>query len=271
MARRLAGCCVLMGEASRLTDRRLAPAHLAGWDGKAGRNAVRMLVMNALPPGQYERSDFPRFGITKFAGRFPKETHTTQLKISGEVAHPLVLDNVLAGLPRVEQVSDFHCVTTWSKRGLRWGGVRFSDFYEHVLLPRAQPNPKATVFILGAQDGARTSLLLQDLLACDVLLADTLDGQPLGIEHGGPLRLVAPMQYGYKSMKHLSRLSLHVDDATFRPSAFRFMDHPRARVMLEERGRIAPGWLLRYLYRSLIGPTVRRFARAMAAHRKDSR
>lgn len=152
--------------------------------------------MNPLPPGQHERSDFPRFGIDKFAARFPKNTTAASLEIAGEVAHPLVLANVLAGMPRVEQVSDFHCVTTWSRRGLCWGGVRFSDFYEQVLLPRAQPHAKATVFILGAQDGARTTLLLEDLLMPDVLLADTLDGQPLTVEHGAPLRLVAPMQYG---------------------------------------------------------------------------
>jgi DMSO/TMAO reductase YedYZ molybdopterin-dependent catalytic subunit len=225
--------------------------------------------MNPMPPGQRERQDFPRFGIDKFATRFPKDAATACLQIAGEVANPLVLDNPLAGLPRVEQVSDFHCVTTWSKRGLHWGGVRFSVFYEQVLLPRARPDPKATVFILGAQDGARTTLLLEDLLAVDVMLADTLDGQPLTVEHGAPLRLVAPMQYGYKSMKHLSRLSLHVDDTTFRPSAFRFMDHPRARVMLEERGRVFPGWFLRRLYRPLIAPTVRKFARAMEMQRKD--
>jgi DMSO/TMAO reductase YedYZ molybdopterin-dependent catalytic subunit len=225
--------------------------------------------MNALPRGQRERQDFPRFGIDKFATRFPKDPAIATLQMSGEVVHPLALENPLAGLPRVEQVSDFHCVTTWSRRGLRWGGVRFSVFYERVLLPRVQPNPNATVFILGAQDGARTTLLLEDLLAADVLLADTLDGQPLTIEHGAPLRLVAPSQYGYKSMKHLSRLSLHADDSMFRPSAFRFMDHPRARVAFEERGRVFPGWLLRRLYRPLIAPTVRKFARAMETQRKD--
>jgi DMSO/TMAO reductase YedYZ molybdopterin-dependent catalytic subunit len=113
--------------------------------------------MNALPPGQRERADFPRFGIDKFATRFPKDAQTAALQISGEVATPLWLDSPLEGLPRVEQVSDFHCVTTWSKRGLRWGGVRFSVFYEQVLLPKAQPDPKATVFIVSAQDGARTT------------------------------------------------------------------------------------------------------------------
>lgn len=48
-----------------------------------------------------------------------------------------------------------------------------------------------------------------------------------------------------------------------RPSAYRFMEHPRARVMLEERGRWLPNWFLRRLYRPLIGPTAARFEQAL--------
>lgn len=217
-----------------------------------------------LPPGQRETPVFPRFGILRFARRFPKETSRLEVQISGEVEHELIVPNALAGLPRAEQISDFHCVTTWSKRSLRWGGARFVDFYERVIVPQAQPAANATFFIFRGQDGARTSLLLEDLLAPDVLLADTLDGQRLTVEHGAPLRLVAPAQYGYKSVKHLSRIELYRDDTAFRPSAFRFMDHPRARVEHEERGRAVPGWLLRYLYRPLVSGTSARFARAMA-------
>ena len=216
-----------------------------------------------LPPGQRETSVFPRFGLSQFARRFPKETSRIQVQVIGDVEHELLVRNVLDGLPRVEQVSDFHCVTTWSHRSLRWGGVRFADFYEQVVVPQARPLANATLLILRGQDGARTSLLLEDLLVQDVLLADTLDERPLTVEHGAPLRLVAPAQYGYKSVKHLSRIEFRCDDAAFRPSAFRFMDHPRARTALEERGRWIPGWLLRYLYRPLVTPTVARFAKAM--------
>ena len=97
--------------------------------------------------------------------------------------------NPLAQLPRVEQTSDFHCVTTWTRRGLRWGGVRFADFYEQIVVPLCPPGPAsgqaaadpaaARFVVLRAQDGARTSLPLEDLLSPDVLLADHLDGQPL--------------------------------------------------------------------------------------------
>lgn len=219
-----------------------------------------------LPPGQQEIPSFPRFGLTRFAQRFPNDTTHPALDVTGAVAHDLHMADALAGLPRVEQRSDFHCVTTWSRRALRWGGVRFVDFYEQVVLPRVCPDPTATLVALRGQDGARTALLLADLLAADVLLADQLDGMPLGVDHGAPLRLIAPQHYGYKSVKHLSRLEFRHPDARYQVSGFRFMDHPRARVALEERGRCVPGWLLRVAYRPLIPGTVALFSCAMAAY-----
>ena len=227
-------------------------------------------MSNPLPPGQRDNAAFPRFGLTPFARRFPRETSRIYLEVFGNVEHELHLSDALSGLPRVEQVSDFHCVTTWSHRSLRWGGVRFLDFYEHVLVPRARPHSEATLVALRGQDGARTGMLLVDLLAPDVLLADTLEGEPLTVEHGAPVRLIAPAHYAYKSVKHLSRIEFRSEDDGYRGSAFRFMDHPRARVALEERGRGVPGWLLRYVYRPLISVTVAQFAKAMAEH-EDAR
>lgn len=222
--------------------------------------------MIPLPRGQYESKDFPRFGITRFAKRFPRETDKVEITVSGEVTSPGTIGESLCELSRVEQVSDFHCVTTWSCRNLRWGGYRFRDFYETLIVPEAQPAADARYVILRGQDGARSSLPLEDLLASDVLLADTLNDEPLSIAHGAPIRLIAPSHYGYKSVKHLSGLEFWRDDSQFRPSAFRFMDHPRARVSHEERGIGYPGWLLRYLYRPLVRPTVKAFRKALAKH-----
>lgn len=227
-------------------------------------------MSGSLPPGQREVATFPRFGLTRFARRFPKEASRFDLEVVGNVENRLHLSDALSGLLRTEQVSDFHCVTTWSRRSLRWGGVRFADFYERVIVPKARPRPEATLVALRGQDGARTALPLVDLLAPDVLLADTLDGEPLTVEHGAPVRLVAPAHYGYKSVKHLSRIELLNEGADYRVSAFRFMDHPRARVALEERGRGAPGWFLRHLYRPLVSGTMARFAKALAEHEKRS-
>jgi DMSO/TMAO reductase YedYZ molybdopterin-dependent catalytic subunit len=217
----------------------------------------------ALPPGQFETASFPRFGLSQFANRFPNEPGTVRLKIKGDVRNPIIVSEQLQALPRVAQVSDFHCVTTWTARSLHWSGVRFADFFHRVIVPEVRPRPEATFVTFRCQDGYAVSLPLMDLMADDVLLADRLNDAPLTLEHGAPLRLVAPAHYGYKNAKHLRAIEFWTDDRAYRPAAFRFMDHPRARVAMEERGRIFPGWVLRYLYRPLIGPTVKRFQRAL--------
>ncbi len=111
---------------------------------------------------------------------------------------------------------------------------------------------------------------LEDLLALDVILADTLEGQPLLIAHGAPLRLVAPAHYGYKSAKHINGIEFWRDDRNYRFVASAFMDHPHARVEHEERGQVVPGWLLRRLYRPSIERTKRQFQEALTNHLKKS-
>lgn len=227
--------------------------------------------MRKLPPGQYEIGEFPRFGLLQFARRFPKSNPRFELSIRGDVDQPITVTDELHALPRVEQVSDFHCVTTWTYRSVRWSGFRFADVYERIVVPRSRPHPDATFVILRGQDGYAPSLPLSDLLARDVLLADRLDGQALPIAHGAPLRLVAPSHYGYKSAKHLCAVEFWRDDREYRRAAFKFMDHPRARVAFEERGRGVPGFLLRYLYRPLVRPAVHEFRRALDEHLSGNR
>lgn len=227
--------------------------------------------MPELPPGQYELDSFPRFGLTRFARRFPEETQQVHLMVGGDVAQPLTVSQELHDLPRVHQTSDFHCVTTWSRRALRWSGYRFSDFYERLVLPQARPDRAATFVILRCQDGYKTALPLGDLMADTVLLADRLDDEPLTIAHGAPLRLVAPAHYGYKNAKHLKAVELWRGERPHGSAPFRFMSHPRARVALEERGTGVPGWMLRYLYRPLVRPTIGLFRRGLDRHLRERR
>lgn len=209
-----------------------------------------------LPPGQQECPRFYRFGLYKFAYRFAPELESIDINIAGDVAQPLGLTReLLATLPRVEQESDFHCVTTWSVRNLRWGGVKFADFYRQIVKSQAMPEDDAIHVVFRGGDGYSCCMLLEDLLGDDVLLADTLDRQSLGMEHGAPLRLVAPAHYGYKSVKHLKSIEFFISTK----GKYRFpqpypalMDHPRARVAYEERAKYIPGWIIRYIYRPLI-------------------
>lgn len=183
-------------------------------------------------------------------------------------ANTLVLADALDGLPRTTVCADFHCVTTWSRLGVKWSGVPFSQFFQLRIAPLLPAETTIVGVVLRAQDGYRTTLLLEDLMAADVLLADTLNDAPLSIEHGAPLRLVAPAHYGYKSLKHLTKLEFHQNVPVVKHGALAFLDHPRARVALEERGRYFPGWLLRRLYRPLIPAAIKKFKLAMANYRQ---
>jgi DMSO/TMAO reductase YedYZ molybdopterin-dependent catalytic subunit len=228
-----------------------------------------VIIDKPLPPGQVATEEFRRFGLPWFAHRFPTETDRIAIHISGDVAAPFKAIEQLALLPRVEQVSDLHCVTSWSKCSLRWHGIRFRDFYEKLVIPAARPSADATLVVFVGQDGYRNALPLEDLLADDVLLAMSLDGNALTIDHGAPLRLVAPAHYGYKNVKHVHRIEFRRNLSRHRrfPGPG-FMSHPRARVALQERGKYLPGWLYRILYRPLIGPTNWAFRVAGAHHNK---
>lgn len=222
-----------------------------------------------LPPGQIPRADFPRFGLTPYAKRHPSQPTDCAVFVKVLSAAPVVLSDALSGLARTTLQADFHCVTTWSHLGLVWGGVRFSEFFAQRIAPLSVASATIVGVVLRGQDGYRTSLLLEDLMADDVLLADELNSQPLSIEHGAPLRLIAPRHYGYKSMKHLSMLEFWATVPVIKRGPLTLLDHPRARVELEERGRWFPGWLLRYAYRPFIFSTAEKFRIGTLKHKQS--
>ena len=222
-----------------------------------------------LPPGQRALVEFPRFGVIEFARRRLKSTEL-RVEISGALQNPVVLTAAeLATLPRVTIAADFHCAAGWSHRSAQWTGVRMRDIWDRFIVPNASTTGELGLAVLRCQDGYRTALPLADLLAPDVLLADGLDGKPLSVEHGAPIRLVAPAHYGYKSAKHLRSIELRPDARDYRPLLPRLLDHPRARVAHEERGQWLPGWLLRYLFRPLIRPMIRRMQAVTEANKSQ--
>ena len=111
-------------------------------------------------------------------------------------------------LPRVRVFSDFHCVTRWSRLGNLWEGVRTSELLNHVHI-----SPQ-TRFVLayGHDWGWTTNMPLEAFLAEDALFADTHDGEPIALEHGGPLRLVVPRLYAWKSAKWVSGVEFLAND-----------------------------------------------------------
>lgn len=145
-----------------------------------------------LPKGQRPLTYFPRIGLPRYVARRVSVPAEPSLRIGGEVALPCELPLAeLGSVPRRDQVSDLHCVITWSRLGLRWGGWALRDVYEQLIVPRARPSGSVRYLKFVGADGFYASLALDFALADDVLLADALDGEPLPLKHGAPLRLVA--------------------------------------------------------------------------------
>ena len=210
-----------------------------------------------LPPGQQGTEEFSRYGLFQYARRTHLLSEEPGIRVMGEVTHEITLTpDVLDELERVEQTSDFHCVTTWSKRGVNWSGFLFKDLYEKFILRQAIPLGDIKYIVLRSQDNYRTFFHLEDILADDVLLADTLESKPLSWQHGAPIRLVAPAHYGFKSAKHLTTIELRNNLDGYKSPSLHWTEHPRARVAHEERGRFLPAVLYRYFFRAFI-PAVR--------------
>lgn len=214
------------------------------------------MAKKSLPSGQRERQDFPRFGVV-YDYEAPV-VDEPDIEVSGDVQPFKIGSDDLRALERIEIHTDFHCVTTWSYCGITWSGYRFRDVYEQLIQPKLTVGMTPTLLVFRADDRFRGSLVINDALADNVLIADTLNGEVLDTKHGAPLRLVAPNHYGYKSVKHLRKVEIYESSDSYRPMIPRFMEHPRARIAHEERGRWLPGWMYRYLYRPLIGSTVRK-------------
>src|SRR5258708_21293592 len=184
--------------------------------------------MTQLPPGQRKVDGFPRFG-----GPFkpPTVPASPALEITGAVRDPVTVAlSEVSTLPRTEQTADFHCVAGWSAIGLRWEGVGFTTFYRSIIEPRLSPITAVTHIVFRGLDGYRAIVSIEDALQEDVLLADRLDGEPLSLAHGAPLRLVSPPQYGYLSAKHLCAIAIHTSAPPIPINFVLFRQHPRARV-----------------------------------------
>ncbi len=158
-----------------------------------------------LPPGQTPIKRLLRWGEDHptITGSVPKiDLKKWVLVVDGEVEKPLKLKwNDLLKLPKVESMSDFHCVEGWSVQGLKWEGVHFKFVVNLV-----KPKEAAKFVSFECADGYTTSLPLQELLGEDILLAYKLDGKYLEEGIGAPLRLVVPDKYAYKSAMWITRI-----------------------------------------------------------------
>ena len=156
-------------------------------------------VAHRLPPGQTLTQKWPVLTY----GRTPRvDSARWKLRCFGLVEDEVsfTLDELKA-LPRVRLVSDIHCVTRWSKLDNTWEGVHIRE-----IMKRVRPRPEARYVMQHADPDYTTNIALEDLVDDDVLLALRHDGRDLEPDHGGPVRLVVPKLYFWKSAKWLRGL-----------------------------------------------------------------
>jgi len=179
-----------------------------------------------LPPGQSLVRDFPVLDLG-IQPTVPEEA--VRLTLDGLVENPVTLDwPALLALPQARLVNDIHCVTQWSRYDNAWEGIPVP-----ALLALARPKPEARFVGFTAHDGYTTNLAMADFDRPENLLAHRHDGAPLARQHGGPLRVVVPHLYFWKSAKWVSRIEFLAED---RPGFWEVRGyHHRGDPWMEER------------------------------------
>jgi DMSO/TMAO reductase YedYZ molybdopterin-dependent catalytic subunit len=155
-------------------------------------------LKDRVPPGQHLAKGFPVLTY----GQTPQvTTEDWQFQVTGLV-QPVTLSwaNLMA-MPQSDFTADFHCVTTWSKLDVQWTGIKVADFMQQI-----EVDPKAKYIMEHCYGGYTTNIAIEDFLRPENFFAHTLFGEPLPADHGGPLRLVVPHLYAWKSAKWINGL-----------------------------------------------------------------
>jgi DMSO/TMAO reductase YedYZ molybdopterin-dependent catalytic subunit len=153
---------------------------------------------NRVPPGQHLAKGFPVLTY----GQTPQiSIEEWELKVWGLAKPKIFTWADFMALPQSEFTADFHCVTRWSKLDVKWTGIKVTDF-----LPVIEIDPKAAYLMEHCYGGYTTNVSLADFSREENFFAFQLYGEPLPTEHGGPMRLVIPHLYAWKSAKWINGL-----------------------------------------------------------------
>jgi len=158
-----------------------------------------------LPPGQYLTEKWP----VLHAGSVPTvDLASWRLRVFGLVEEEVTLDyDALRALPTTDITTDIHCVTRWSRFDAGFRGVHWRE-----LAALCKPLPAASFVVAHAPQGFTANLPLSALSDDNAIVCYEADGEPLTAEHGGPVRLVVPSRYFWKSAKWLTELELVAAD-----------------------------------------------------------
>jgi DMSO/TMAO reductase YedYZ molybdopterin-dependent catalytic subunit len=165
----------------------------------------RMRDAGRLPPGQSATIKWPVLHV----GSVPRfDPARWDFRILGLIEESKRLSwSEFTRLPMREVIADMHCVTKWSRFDVRWEGVPFTE-----VLKLARLKPEAKYVMVHAEEGFTSNVPFADLLRDDVLFALKHNGEPLPPEHGGPMRLVVPHLYAWKSVKWVRELQFMAED-----------------------------------------------------------
>ncbi len=159
-----------------------------------------------VPPGQFITKKFP---VLTYGPTPQIDLETWQLRIGGAVEQEIGFNwEEFTSLPTVRIETDIHCVTRWTMLDTVWEGVAFRE-----LVDRVRPTPDAQFVMQHSYGGYTTNLPLEEMMDDDVLLAYRFGGEPLEVEHGGPLRAVVPKLYFWKSAKWVNGLEFLTKDS----------------------------------------------------------
>jgi len=158
-----------------------------------------------VPPGQHIVGGFPVLHYGNIP-RFDRATWDFRIWGLVEGEKRWTFDQFRA-LPTKEIVADIHCVTRWTKLDTRWEGISTRELLSHVGV-----KPEARYVLVHAEQNFTTNLPLEDFLREENLFAWLYDGNELAPEHGGPLRLVVPSLYFWKSAKWVRGVELLAED-----------------------------------------------------------
>lgn len=162
-------------------------------------------LRDRVPPGQHLASGFPVMTY----GETPEVTlEAWELRVWGAAEPRRFGWAEMMALPQQAFTIDFHCVTHWSKLDVAWRGVAVTDWLQQVTV-----QPEAKYLLLHCYGGYTTNLTLADFVREENFFAHELEGQPLPVNHGGPLRLVVPHLYAWKSAKWLCGIEFLTQEA----------------------------------------------------------
>lgn len=174
-----------------------------------GKRSENSSLTGRLPPGQFETKQFP---ILDLGVRPEIDKKDFVLSVEGDIENPFEITwNELTRMNSKTITADFHCVTRWSRFDLTWTGVPLRD-----IVDKAKPVASVEYVIFGSRDGYTTNVHLEDCRRENVIVAYKLEGEDIPLIHGGPVRMIIPHLYGWKSAKFLNSIKFsNIDEPGF--------------------------------------------------------